>query len=265
MFGLLCMASPAWPDDLTVPGTGDGLDVLRSVAAAYSGDSPQALVRIPSSVHSQGGIDALRNGSAVLARIARPLTPSEKAEGLIETPVFRIPSSFLINAAALVHHLTAQQTARIFNGETANWREVGGPDLRIKVVRREERDSTLKVLRATMAGWHDLALTERSRLARTSQEVAEIVSETPGAIGFGPYSRLLESNLIVPKIDGRDPMDGSYPSSVTLSFVHRADTVTQPAHAFALFLFSPQAQNYIRVFGGSPLPGNGLRSAETGL
>jgi len=195
----------------------------------------------------------VRSGTAVLGRIARPLTLEERAEGIIEIPVFRLPSVLVINPAANVRTLTAEQTTRIFRGEITNWREVGGTDLRIKVVRRDEADSTLKVLRATMPGWRDITVTEKSKLAATTQVAVDLVTEQPGAISFAPYSRSLEPGVTVPEIDGRHVTDPDYPSAVTLSLIYRDATVTEPALAFVRYLFTPKARALIRNFGGAPV------------
>ena len=245
-------AASASAADLAVVGTGDGLEVLRAVGASFTADNPDTGILVPPSIHSSGGINAVRNGSAVLGRIARPLTLEERAEGIIEVPVFRLPSVFLINPAARVSHLTTEQAAKIFSGEITNWQEVGGTSLRIKVVRRDEADSTLKVLRATMAGWRGLEMTEKSKLAATTQEASDLVAELPGAISFAPYSRSLEAGLVVPELDGRHPTDAEYPSTVTLSLIYREVTVTEPARAFVRFLFTPKARALIRNFGGIP-------------
>jgi len=238
--------------DLAVVGTGDGLEVLRAVGAAYTADHSETIVVVPPSVHSSGGINAVRSGAAVLGRIARPLTIEERAEGIVEIPVFRLPSVFMINPAANVRQLTAEQATRIFRGEITNWQEVGGTNLRIKVVRRDENDSTLKVLRATMPGWRALEVTEKSKLAATTQDAFDLVTELPGAVSFAPYSRTLEASVLVPELDGRHVTDAEYPSVVTLSLIYREATVTAPALDFVRFLFSPKARTLIRNFGGIP-------------
>jgi phosphate transport system substrate-binding protein len=239
--------------DLAVVGTGDGLEVLRAVGAAYTADYPQTSVFVPPSVHSSGGIAAVRSGAAVLGRIARPLTLEERAEGIVEVPVFRLPSVIIINPAASVRNLSADQAARIFRGEITNWREVGGTDLRIKVVGRDVTDSTLNVLRATMPGWRNLEVTEKSKPAATTQAAIDLVTELPGAVSFAPYSRSLEPGVLVPELDGRHVIDPDYPSAVTLSLIYREDTVTEPALGFVRYLFTPKARMLIRNFGGTPV------------
>jgi phosphate transport system substrate-binding protein len=250
---LVCNATGAIASDIVVVGTGDGMEVLRAVGSAYTADHPQSGVIVPPSVHSSGGIAAVRSGAAVLGRIARPLTLEERADGIIEVPVFRLPSVVIINPAANVRNLTAAQAARIFRGEITNWREVGGTDLRIKVVGRDMNDSTLNVLRATMPGWRNLEVTEKSKPAATTQEAIELVTAQPGAVSFAPYSRSLDASLIVPEIDGRHVTDPEYPSAVTLSLIYRDETVTPPALEFVRFLFSPKARTLVRNFGGLPV------------
>jgi phosphate transport system substrate-binding protein len=252
LLGLLGLTGSALAGDLVVPGTGDGLDILRVVGAAFTADNPETIVIVPPSVHSSGGIAAVRGGQAVLARIARPLTAEETADGLVAIPVFRLPAVFFVNPAANIHDLTADQVVRIYRGEITNWQEFGGTDLRVKIVRREDSDSTFGVLRATMPGWRDLEITERSKTAATTQDAYDIVAEVAGTIGFGPYNRALEASTIVLRIDGRHPIEPGYPSAVTLSLIHRKGAMTSEALSFVRFLSSPKAQTLIKNFGGVP-------------
>src|SRR5262245_12834992 len=185
--------------ELPVVGTGDGIELLRVLGAAYTADNPDTVVVVPPSIHSSGGVAAVGSNKEVLGRIARPLSESERAAGLISVPVFRLPAAVYVHPSAGVTDLSGKQLADIYAGTVSNWREVGGNDLRIKVVRREEVDSTLNVLRATMPGWKGLAITEKSKTATTTQDGVDTVRTVEGAIGFGPYSNELETNLVVLK------------------------------------------------------------------
>ena len=247
----LCAAVHA--GDLSLVGTGDGIDLLRALGAAYTADHPETNVIVPPSVGSGGGIAAVGSDKEVLARVARPLSDSEKEAGLVATPVFRLPSAFFVHRAAGVSGLTNAQLADIYRGKVTNWREVGGADMRIKVVRREDQDSTLLVLRQSMPGWKDLAITEKSKTAVTTQDCIDTVKEVPGAIGFGPFTRTLEMELAVLKIDGRHPTDLDYPSAVTLSFVHKETTVTPDARRFISYVTAAKARTVLMQMGGVPI------------
>jgi phosphate transport system substrate-binding protein len=125
--------------------------------------------------------------------------------------VFRLPSAFFVHRSAGVSSLSSAQLADIYRGKITNWRDVGGQDVRIKVVRREEQDSTLLVLRQSMPGWKDLAITEKSKTAVTTQDCIDTVRKCPGAIGFGPFTTALEMELAVLKIDGHHPTNSRLP------------------------------------------------------
>ena len=239
--------------ELPVVGTGDGIEVLRVVGAAYSADNPQTTVLVPPSIHSSGGIAAVGSNKEVLGRIARPLSESEKAAGLIAVPVFRLPAALYVNRSAEVADLTAQQLTDIYAGTVTNWRQVGGADLRIKVVRREDVDSTLNVLRNTMPGWKNLIITEKSKYATTTQDSFNTVRTVDGAIGFGPYSKDLESDLVVLKIDGRYPTDRAYPSAVTLSIIYKEATITSEARKFVEFFKTEKAKALLSGLGSVPI------------
>ena len=108
---VLCVCASARAGDLAVVGTGDGIDLLRALGAAYMADHPETNVIVPPSVGSGGVIAAVNSDKEVLARVARPLSDSEKDAGLIATPVFRLPSAFFVHRAAGVSGLTSAQLA----------------------------------------------------------------------------------------------------------------------------------------------------------
>jgi phosphate transport system substrate-binding protein len=239
--------------ELPVVGTGDGIEILRVVGAAYSADNPQTTVLVPPSIHSSGGVAAVGSNKEVLGRIARPLSESEKAAGLIAVPVFRLPAALYVNRSAGVSGVTAEQLADIYAGTVTNWRQVGGADLRIKVVRREDVDSTLNVFRSTMPGWKDLVITEKSKTATTTQDAFDTVRTVDGAIGFGPYTKELEADLVVLRIDGRYPTDRDYPSAVTLSIIYKEATITPEARKFVEFFRTDKAKVLLSGVGSVPI------------
>jgi len=239
--------------DLSVVGTGDGIDLLRALGAAYTADYPDTNVIVPPSIGSGGGIAAVSSNKEVLARAARPLSDSEKEAGLVATPVFRLPSAFFVHRLAGVTSLTTAQLADVYSGKISNWKDLGGRDMRIKVVRREDADSTLQVLRQSMPGWKNLVITEKSKTAVTTQDCIDTVKEVPGAIGFGPFTKALEMELAVLKIDGHHPTDKDYPSAVTLTFVHKDSTVTPDAKQFISYAKTAKARTVLTSMGGVPV------------
>ena len=103
-----------------------------------------------------------------------------------------------------------------------------------------------------MPGWRDLEITERSKLATSTQEAVETVRTVEGAIGFGPFTRTLEDGVTVLRIDGKYPTDAQYPSSAALALIHLRQTVTPGAQDFLQFAQSPPARTIISRFGAVP-------------
>lgn len=244
---------PAGAGTLNVVGTGDGIDMMRSLAAVFTADNPAILVNVPPSIGSGGAVAAVGADKEPLGRVARPLSAAESAQGLIYTPVVRIPSAIMVHPSTGVKGLTSAQLAGIYAGDITNWKEVGGADLRIKVVRREDADSTLGVLRASMPGWKDLVITPKSKTAVTTQEAYDTVRDVEGSIGFGPYSKQLEPSVAVLAIDGKRISDRDYPSAVTLAFIHKTATLTPDAKAFLDFVRTDKARHVLSNMGGTTI------------
>jgi len=252
LVALVSLPSLAGAKELAVVGTGDGIELLRALGAAYSADNPQTTIVVPPSIGSGGGLAAVGGDKELLARIARPLSESERALGMVATPMFRLPSAFFVHRGANVADVSARQLADIYAGRIVNWSEVGGANMRVKVVRREEADSTLMVLRQSMPGWKDLAITEKSKTAITTQDCINTVREVESAIGFGPYTSALAMELTVLKIDGKYPTDHDYPSAVTVSLVHKQATVTPDAAQFVDYVKTARARALLTSMGGVP-------------
>jgi phosphate transport system substrate-binding protein len=246
-------ASVAYAEQYRVVGTGDGMDVLTALGSAYMADNPGSVVVMPPSIGSGGGIAAVGAEREVLGRIARPLSPTERDLGLVATPVFRLSSAIYVHPSVEVSGLTSEQLRDIYAGNITNWSEVGGNDLRVKLVRREEADSTLLVLRQSMPGWDKLDITQRSKMALTTQESIETVRKVRGAIGFGPYTKLLEPETKVLTIDGRHPTNPHYPSAVTVSYIHKKTTVTPEASAIIAYAMSSKASALLQAMGAVPV------------
>ena len=239
---------------LNIPGTGDGLDILSALAAAYTADNPGTIVVVPPSTGSPGAIIALHADEAVLGRIARPLSETESGYGITSKPIINIPSAFFVHPTAKIDNLTTPQVTAIFEGKITNWAEVGGPDLRIKVVRREDADSTVGVLRASMPGFKNLVFATKSKTAVTTQDAIETAQQVEGAIAFAPYSPVSGSTVTVLKIDGLFPTDDHYPCKGTVSLAFKPSTVTAEARSFMMFAAdSPKAHQLMRNFGGVPI------------
>lgn len=250
--GVAAMAGPAAGATLKVVGTGDGLEMLRAVAALYLAETGEE-VMLPASIGSGGGIAAVAAGTEQLARVARPLKDTEKEAGLVAVPLASLRSAFMVHPNVGVGELTAEQVTAIYAGTITDWSEVGGPPMKIRVVRREDADSTLQGLRNGMPGWKDLVITDRSKTAVTTQDAVDTVRSVEGAIGFAPYSTSLDADTKVLKIDGLKPTDPGYPSAVELGFVYKTGATGREVDDFIAWATSDKAKRLLAAYGAVPV------------
>lgn len=248
----VCFAFSAHAGELAVVGTGDGMFILSALAGSFNAKNPETTVTIPPSIGSGGAIAAVGTGQNSLGRVARPLTDAEKAQGLAYVAIMRVPAAFVAHPSAGVAALTDAQLKSIYEGSVSNWKEVGGADIRIRVVRREDSDSTLTVLRQTMPGWANIAITSRSKTATTTQDMLESVRSTEGAIGFAPFDPSSAKGLTVFAVNGSAPSDPIYPSATQIALIYKDPSLTAEGRKFVEFSRSPDAQALIKTLGAIP-------------
>lgn len=154
------------------------------------------------------------------------------------------------DVGAKVTNLTKQQMIDIWTGKITNWKDVGGPDVKVTLVNRPASSGT----RAT---FKKFALDGKEEANGIEQEasgtVKQIVSQTPGAIGYLALS-YLDNSIKVVNLDGVAPTkenvaNGTYP---VWAYEHMY-TKGEPAgltKAFLDYILSDEIQKSIVVQEG---------------
>lgn len=254
IFGLclIFFAAPLQAETIEIPGTGDGTAVLRALTAAYTLKHPDIQFEIPESIGSSNGIKAAGSGQAMLARVARTIKQKEEHYNLKYLPYARVPAVFFVTDDIPIEYLSSQQICDIYRGDITNWKQLGGPDSTIRVLRREDGDSTLSQLRESFPGFAKLTITESAETATKTPELFARMQTRKSAIGFGPYDVAKNSVMKIIKVDGRDPMFAGYPSLTTLAFVYQEERLSENARRFLEFALSAEANLPILAAGGIP-------------
>lgn len=251
-FSSITISTMAMAEDIKIVGTGDGVVVLKSIGEAFTKASG-VKVDVPDSIGSGGGIKAVGADEAKIARVARKLKDKEAPLGLTYTPFATIPTVFCVNSSVSVDTLTAKQATDIYTGAITNWKEVGGNDEPIRVVRREEDDSTLANLKASFPGFKDIVITDKSKTANSVPEMVEIVAGKAGTIAFAALDVALANNFKVLRIDGKAPTDPGYPTVGTMAFVYKEANNTGSIKQLIEFATSSAAHDAITSKGGIPI------------
>ena len=244
---------PVMAEEITIVGTGDGVTVLEAIGAAFSQNNSGISVNVPKSIGSGGGIKAVGRDKNVIGRVAREIKDKEKPYGLSYVPFARIPAVFFVNRSVGIQNLSAQQICGIYSGKITSWEEVGGKGAKIRVVRREDGDSSLKVLLKSFPRFKDITITKRSKTALSTAENVTVVETKAATIGFGPYDVAKNSNVDVLKIDGKSPTDSGYPSFGTMALIFKEKNKTGAIKKFVEFATSSAPHDVIKNAGGIPV------------
>lgn len=242
---------------LDVAGSGSNLPITRALAGAYEGallDTPV----IHDSIGSGGGVRALLDGAVELAIVSRPLAPTERELGLVETPYARVPVVFAVNASVTEVELEPDEILAIFSGERTRWSD-GSP---IVVLLRERGDSSHRAVAAELEGFAEVSERawddDRFRVLYHDDDMREAIAATPGAIGLYGQGAIPPGVPIRGlRVSGAEPtvkamVAGAYPFSKDLLFVSRGPP-TGAAQRFVAFSHSVAGREVVAAMGGFPL------------
>jgi phosphate transport system substrate-binding protein len=239
--------------ELVIVGTGSGVSILKAISEAFTKANPDITIAVPESIGTGGGIKAVGRDEFLLGRVAREIQEKEKPYGLTHVAYAKEMVVFATHQSITVKNLTVQQILDIYSGKITNWKEVGGPDANIRVLRRQEGDAAQDVFRSLMPGFKDLVITEKAKTAFSDPEADGLVASTANLIAFGSYSNLKAVAANILMIDGKGPTDADYPYAVTLGFVYKEANYTGDLKKFVEFATSAAASEAIQAAGGGLL------------
>ncbi|MCP4401379.1 MAG: phosphate ABC transporter substrate-binding protein [bacterium] len=248
----LGVGSFVWAEELTIVGTGNGMEILKAIGEAFNQLNPETTIQVPPSIDSGGGIKAVGRDEYLLGRVAREIKDKEKPYGLTYVPFVKIPTVFVVNTTVNVRDLSPQQVLDIYSGKITNWKEVGGDDKKIKVITREEGSSALKVLRNTFPGFRDITVTSRSKTTVSQIETIEAVEKIADAIAYGSYDNTKKANVHILTIDSISASEADYPYVGMLAFVYKEAKYADTVKEFVEFALSEFALKAIKKAGGIP-------------
>jgi phosphate transport system substrate-binding protein len=146
-----------------------------------------------------------------------------------------------------------QQVLDIYSGAVANWSEVGGNDAKVRVVTREEGDSSLSVLLKSFPGFSDITITPKAKTTFSDPETEETVVNTDFVIAYGSYPNVKVLDVNVLTIEGKHPADEDYPYVGPLGLIYKEANYTGALKAFVEFATSEAAYEAIVNVGGLPV------------
>ncbi len=249
----LILPVTTYAEEITIVGTGSGPPILKAVGLAFTKENPDVKIIVPPSIGSGGAIRSVGNDDYIIGRVAREIKPSEQHYKLIYVPIARVPIVFYTNKTVKIHNLTNGNICDIYSGKVFTWQQLGGSNARIRVIRRQDGDSSLSVLRQSFPNFHDLAITKFSKTTHSDPDTINLTEETADAIAFGSYSDVKNRNVSVLNIDNVSPADAAYPYYGNFALIFKEKNRTGNIKKFIDFATSPAASAAILRGGGLPI------------
>lgn len=173
---------------VTVSGSDTMLILNQRWAEAYAKANPNVTVAVAGGGTGLGIKDFI-HGAADIAAASRNMEKAEvdaaRNNGVVayEIPVALDGLAIAVNRSNPIESLTVDQVRRIYVGQIANWKQLGGPDEPVFVFGRDANSGTHAFFQRRVLRFQNWGPQVRF-LASTSEEAKE-VSRTKGGIAYG--------------------------------------------------------------------------------
>ncbi|MCL2324757.1 MAG: phosphate ABC transporter substrate-binding protein [Actinomycetia bacterium] len=220
--------------DIVVSGSTTVEPIAEVAGEDYAKAHPGVSVLV-SGLGSSAGIEAVGvTRTADIGTSSRDLKDNEKKLGLEVIPIAHDGIAVVVNPANPVRNLTLAQLRDIYAGKITNWKEVGGDDVPITLVNRDESSGTRDAFTKFVMG--DTAFNLDAVVLPGTGQVREVIRRTKGAVGYISEG-FVNGQVRALAVDGITPSPANiasekYPLSRKLYFLVRKD-------------LSPEAQGYV--------------------
>ncbi len=156
------------------------------------GGSKTGLSDVESGVSQIGNSDVFANSS----------TQADLKDHQVAVVIFTL----IINSKITgVTNLTSAQIKGIYSGSVTNWKQVGGPDLKIVVVSRPASSGTRATFQKYILGAPESISGPSNLTSDSTGTVVQNITQTDGAIGYAALGPAKKSGLTMLSIDGSAP------------------------------------------------------------
>jgi phosphate transport system substrate-binding protein len=238
-------------EHLTLAGSTSVQPVAEKWASAYERLHPMVAVTVQGG-GSTAGVRAALSGAAQIGLSSRALTRQEQPS-LQAIVVARDGIAVVVHPSNPLRSLSLGQLQRIYAGTFRHWSSVGGRELSITAITREEGSGTRAAFEAFVMGQRPIAA---STLVQDSPgAVRQMVSSDPAAIGYISIG-LVNPSVSALALDGVAPSEaaidvGSYPLVRPFLFLV-PPARSQKVDDFVAWVTGPQGRALARSEGLLP-------------
>jgi len=211
---------------IVVSGSTTILPIAEQAAEEFRVEHPRDRVLV-SGMGSSAGIEAVGvSETADIGTTSRELKDDEENLGLLKIPIAHDGIAVIVHPSNPIDGLTVEEIRSIFSGQVKNWAELGGADLPITLINRDESSGTRDAFGKAIMG--DEAFEINAVVLPGTGQVREVVTRTPGAVGYISVGfvapRFSKTEVKALKVSGIEPTDENvssklYPIARTLYFL----------------------------------------------
>jgi len=207
-------------------------------------------------IGSSAGITNATNGVSEIGMSSRDLKEDEKTNGLSESIIAYDGIVVVTHPSNKVKNLTMDQVKQIFTGEITNWNELGGDDMEIVVVSREDGSGSRDAFQE-IVGYSSGELVRSSIVASGNGNIKTTVATNKHAVGFVSFEYIDES-VSTMKIDGVEPtadnvLQQKYSLSRPFLLVFKDENLSDNGQGFIDYILSSEGQKIASEAGVIPL------------
>ena len=219
---------------LKIKGSDTVLPLSQKEAEKYMAANKGANISV-SGGGSGVGFTALIDNNTDIAQASRSIKMEEKMKltdskrPYKEVMIAKDALAVIVNNANPVGKLTRQQLEDIYTGKVNNWKEVGGPDMKIIVYTRESSSGTYDFFKEHVMAKKNYAADALAKPA--TGDIVQSVSQTKGAIGYVGLAYIAKTvKAVAVSFDGKTfekpsfkgAKTGTYPISRPLFYYYLA-------------------------------------------
>ena len=241
--------------ELNIAGSTTVQPIAEVLAESFEALEPGVIVYVQGG-GSSVGVRSAADRSSDIGMASREIKPSELNEHpeLVVYTIARDGIAIVAEPGCSIDNLTKEQVQQIFAGDLTNWNEVGGKNMMITVVAREEGSGTRAAFEDMIM--EDALIDENAILQPSNGAVRTTISVTPGTIGFLSFGYLDDQTKQI-AVDGILPTEenavsGEYPIVSPLNMLTSGEP-DDLAGAFLDFVLSEDGQAIVVEEGYLPV------------
>lgn len=261
LMGVLAMGGVVQAEKLQLDGSTTVGPIADAFAEAFKRTHPDVEITV-SKTGSGDGAKALIEDRCDIANMSRFMKDKEFKSAVDNgvMPVAHVVAMdgvcIVVNPANSVSELSTEQIRKIYKGEITNWKEVGGPDLKIVKISRDTNSGTYETFEKLVMKKEKIA--GDVEYVNNNSTAHARVANTTGAVGYVGLG-FVDRKVKALKVDGvmatrRTIASGKYPVARPLfMFTNGYPKLGSVVFDFVTFHLTERGQDIVEARGFVPV------------